>query len=421
MDELDRKIKSIFKAKSNDYKFSAKFINKLNQTLASLPEQRKVQKINFKAVLAMSCCSLMLVSGIVFAKDIEKIFMEKFYSMGKGISTAVENGYIAKSEMNLIEKDMLLINSQTKEIIDTIHTKSKIESAIILDGEIGIELYFEFDSKLNEYVNLGKNTINGNIDYENSHYFDFNNLFVLDNENTIICSTEKGIEICKDYYNNNNLKFPDEVNITNISNIIGTIDNTDPNLIKLTVELTIRNDKNLEPSELYVCFNEFNLIPKGSTPFEPHVTLKADDNWFMEINIPEKMYDHTEEYYKVTKCENENFNIYTAKVTNTGFEIGIVLMDKEKVIDSTKVDNIFNNMPAYHGEFTREGFVKHYGEENVKLLEDYYNQVYPIRPDGIVPWAPGIEQTGGCYVLNSKGEKFKIDSQNHKRNRTSYK
>lgn len=415
MDELDKEIKSIFKAKSSNYKLSTKFINKFNETLTALPDSKTNYNIQFKAILATSCCALILVSGIVFAKDIEKIFAEKFHPMGKGISTAAENGYIAESEMNLIEKDMEITNKQTGEFIDTVHVKSKIESSIIANGGIGIELYFEFDSKLNEYVDLGKSTVDGNIDYENSHYFDFNNLFVLDNNHNIICCTEEATERCKNYYENNNLEYPDEINVTNINNIIGHIDNSDSNLIKLTVELTIRNDKNLTPSELYVSFNEFNLIPKLTNLDGIEANLKANDSWFMEIDIPEEMYDNTVENYKVIKCENENFNIYTAQVTNTGFELGLLVMNEEKIKDSTEIDNIVNSMPPYQGEFTREGFVEHYGEENVKLLEDYYNKVYLIRTNGTIPWIPGIERTEGCYVLNSKGEKFRVDYKNHKR------
>ena len=112
--------------------------------------------------------------------------------------------------MNLIEKDMLLTNNQTGDVIDTIHTKAKIENAVLANGRIGIEVYFEFDSKLNNYVNIGKNTVDGNIDYENSHHFEFNDIFVLDDEYHILALASKGIGKCQKYFTDNNLSYQND-------------------------------------------------------------------------------------------------------------------------------------------------------------------------------------------------------------------
>ncbi len=47
------------------------------------------------------------------------------------------------------------------------------------------------------------------------------------------------------------------------------------------------------------------------------------------------MYNRTDEYYKVVNCDNSNFYIYSAKVTDTGFEIGAIISNMEKTIDDT--------------------------------------------------------------------------------------
>jgi hypothetical protein len=407
MDELDKKIQSIFETNKSD--ISTKCVNRINKTLTSLPNKKINYTKNLKLALATSCCSILLITGVVFAKDIGKILSEKFHSMGKGVSTAVQNGYVATSEMDLIEKDMLLTNSETGEIIDTIHTKAKIESAVVTEKKLGIELYFEFDSKLNEYVNLGKNTTDGNIDYENSHYFEFTDIFILDNENRILCLVPDGENQCRNYYKENNLEYPNNVQTTGLSNIIGVIDNSDPDLIKVTVELTLGYEELLKSTKLYVSFSEFNLIPKLGNDDGIEVKMKADDNWFMGIDIPEEMYNTTEEYYKVKSCENENFDVYVSKATTTGFEIGIIVTNEKYPTYPTKLDDIANNKDPLNGVYTREGYVEYYGEEYVTLLENYWNQFYLIRPDGYVPWVPWIEKTSGCYMLNSKGEKFFVD------------
>ena len=112
------------------------------------------------------------------------------------------------------------------------------------------------------------------------------------------------------------------------------------------------------------------MIPKIDNNENIEVNMKSDDNWLMEIDIPEELYDTTEEYYRVTKCENENFNIYTAKVTNTGFEIGLVVTNAEKPTYPFRMDEIFlSKEDVYSGDGTRDSYVKFYGEEFIKEAE----------------------------------------------------
>ena len=39
------------------------------------------------------------------------------------------------------------------------------------------------------------------------------------------------------------------------------------------------------------------------------------------------MYNRTSESYRVISCENDRFNVYAAKVMDTGFELGIMISD----------------------------------------------------------------------------------------------
>ena len=105
MDNTDKILQEIF---STEVKSPRSYTAKIKETINSLePIQGKFYNRN-RLSLAIACCFVFLITGVVFAKDIEKVFVEKFRSLGKGVSTAVENGYVAKSEMTLIEKDMLL-------------------------------------------------------------------------------------------------------------------------------------------------------------------------------------------------------------------------------------------------------------------------------------------------------------------------
>lgn len=420
MDKFDEKLEKYVKSSKKEPPTSYDFM--VNDTLRKLPNKKSYSIRRLRTALATVCCSVFVITGFVFAKDVENFFYKKFHSMGPSISSAVQNGYITKSEMDLIEKDMILTNSETGEILDTIHTKAKIESAVVAGNAVGIELYFEFDSKLNEYVNIGKKTIDGNIDYENSHYFEFNDLFILDNENRKIVLAPDGEEQCHKYYETHNLDFDNyEVNRDGFSSHIGFIDNSDPNLIKTTIELTLGHGESLHSTKFYISFGELKLVPKiTQVEKEIEVTMKSEDNWFLEIDIPEKMYDTSEEEYIVKNCENDNFYVYKASVDNTGFEIGIVVTNEEIPEYPTKLDDIANNMNPYNGEPTRNGYIEYYGEEYVNLYETYYKQRYLINFNGspIFPWS---EKTEGCYVLNSKGEKFETDYRNHKRTESPVK
>lgn len=413
MDNIDKIIQEAF---SKEIKSPTSYKNRIKTTINSLDTSpKRTYNMNILS-LTVACCFVFIITGAVFAKDIENFFTDRYRMMGQGVAKAAENGYIAKKEMNLIEKDMILTNKKTSEIIDTIHTKTKIEDAVIGNRRIGITLYFEFDSKLNNYINLGKNTVDGNIDYENSHFFEFNDIFILDEENNILALGPEGVEKCQNYFTNNNISNTcSENNINWVNSIIEVIDNDDPNLIKTKVEIYFGCDESITPKKFYISFGEFYLTPKIDSNNEIEVKMKADNNWFLDIELPEELYDNTEEYYKVTKCENENFNVYTAKVTNTGFEIGIIVKNAENPTYPLRMDEIFLSKKAYSGDYTRESYIKFYGEEFVDLAESYYRQLYLIRPDGIVLSCPWLERTEGCYVQNSKGEKFIFDPRNHNR------
>ena len=72
---------------------------------------------------------------------------------------------------------------------------------------------------------------------------------------------------------------------------------------------------------------------------EGYYPLEAEGNkcvlkgeWEIHLDVPEKMYNRSEEYYKVVSCENDKFDVYTSKVMDTGFELGILISDIEKPV-----------------------------------------------------------------------------------------
>ena len=70
----------------------------------TLKEELKWRRYAMKRKLIAGLCSgIILVSGVAFASNYDKI-VETFF-LGKGIDSAAQNGYIANSDMNYVGSD----------------------------------------------------------------------------------------------------------------------------------------------------------------------------------------------------------------------------------------------------------------------------------------------------------------------------
>ena len=135
--------------------------------------------------------------------------------------------------------------------------------------------------------------------------------------------------------------------------------------------------------------------------------------------MPEKFYNRSEEYYKVVSSTNDRFNIYSAKLTDTGFEFGMTIKDEHKPTYPEEVKNGRKNIIEKYGVLDEDGL---YTTESQKImsqkmnelsvaspykemLEKYEKEDTPILSRGLtIDVKSDIED--GCYVMNNKGEKF---------------
>ena len=142
-------------------------------------------------------------------------------------------------------------------------------------------------------------------------------------------------------------------------------------------------------------------------------------NWNIIIDVPEKFYNRSEEYYKVVSSTNYRFNIYSAKLTDTGFEFGMTINSEHKPIYPDKVTSERRNIIEKYGVLNEERL---YTPESQKImsqkmkelsvtspykemLEKYEEENTPILSRGLtLDVKSDIED--GCYVMNNKGEKF---------------
>ena len=154
------------------------------------------KKLNITKISTIACLCIILTSGIVFAKDIEKFVKEKFnFGLGEGIDSAAENGYIAKPEMeNIVVETDGVVSKNDIEIIELdIDTSVKINNFLMDDYNLSTEIELNFEEEIQKYV-----------DFDNIKNIEFSDLMILDEEKRIIfvapfMDEKRFDELCEKY------------------------------------------------------------------------------------------------------------------------------------------------------------------------------------------------------------------------------
>ena len=372
--------------------------------------KNKNKRISLKKISAVACVSVVLTSGIVFAKDIEKFIKERFnFGLGEGIDIAAESGYVEKPEMEKVESEtkVELLEIDLGTVVDNINTSVKIDSFLMDDYNLSVEFGFEFEENIKEIIDLNK-----------LYQITLNDLIVLDEEKRIIFSSpcigeSKFNEFCKEHeldfkygefsenYMNNGLNwFP--------QNVIKDLNQC--NLI-----YNMYTEGYPKSKELDFYFNQITITEQEYNEEErenKNITLTG--SWNIHVDVPEKMYNRTSESYRVISCENEKFKVYAAKLMDTGFELGIMIPDMirpeyPKILDEKRRE-IWEN---YSGEVDQTEANNKWNEflsqePYLSMWNDYYTKSHPINVMGYDVFIVGErEDSEGCYILNSNGEKFK--------------
>lgn len=74
-------------------------------------EMKKTSK-NILKIIAVSCCTMLSITGVVFAKDIGN-FVKEFFggNSSEGVDSAVNNGYVAEVKTEYQESEGIEIKS----------------------------------------------------------------------------------------------------------------------------------------------------------------------------------------------------------------------------------------------------------------------------------------------------------------------
>jgi len=414
MDNIDDFIKDIV---SKELKPHDSFDSTIYSTFETLGKRKKSKLHNLKFDLAIACCFMFLITGVVFAKEIENFVKAQFenFGLGRGVDTAIDNGYVGKPENDDISQNVPII--ENNEVIDNINVKVKIDEFLMTDSCLSLDFYFEFENKICDYVSLGE-LINGNVDYEGSHIIVLSDLFIVDENNEVLYFNRWDCENFKKYCEENNMKFDYP------ENTIFSIRNMPREYNKKAETLEVNNiysinDEFHNHKKLNIYFTKIDLINDEShsrTEDFRNITLQGD--WKFSLDVPENMYNRTSDSYRVVSCDNEDFNLYEAELTDTGLNIGIEISNVEKAkypaelneIDQKAIEANGGNYNNYRKSFnTREDVVEFYGsEEYADLYENYLKNDFLF--DNIIhyfyPWIDYKNE--GSYAINSNEEKFII-------------
>lgn len=332
-----------------------------------------------KRIIAISMGAIMLASGVAFGFHGEEI-LSYMKGLGNGIDTAANNGYIEKTDMKTMQQDTTVENN----IIDNVKVGAKIDDFIMDDYNLSVKFDFEFDENIDKIINL-----------ENIKNTELSDLCVLDENNTMLYSAS---------FNEN---------ATN-SGLNSFIKVNSKELRKIELQYNMYADKYPKSRKL-----SFNFSKIEFQEMDKNKKTVLSGNWNINIDVPEKFYNRSEAYYKVVSSTNDNFNIYFAKLTDTGFEFGMTIKDEHKPTYPEAVKNERKNIIEQYGILNEDGLYTSESQKTMsqkinelsvtspykELLEEYEKKDTPILSRGLtLDVKSDIEN--GCYVMNNKGEKF---------------
>lgn len=406
--------------------FNEKILNRVKNKIAisKFEGEDKLKEKNIKSKVSHSIVAASVIftlsAGLVFAKDIENFIAEKF-NLRNMHQEAVDNGYIGTTEMDYIETNTELSIGNSDEIVDNIITNLKISDFMMTDDFFDFEMEINFEEKINQYKDLNRRVECGNIDYENFGSIELKDFFILDEENRLIgapsfldANEESFNKFCKEHdlpykyreYNENYYENGAVGVQSSPENIV-----PESNSLQNLVFRIFAYDKELPKSKhLTVYFSKIAFIPKLWKDDGSDIIYLHGD-WKIELDIPEIMQNREDVTFKVVSCDNKDFEVIEAVADETGFSFltaikNLKRMDFPKELVEKEDELLKENNYSINIPNNREGIVQLYGsEELADLYEDYHRntQIINLTGEKRFYWE---EESEGCYVLNSKGEKI---------------
>jgi len=304
MDNLDRKLEQFYSENielPEWYKYTIR--NTLREENSKIYYKSKMTK---SLVWAFSC--LVLITTVVLATDNGiSNRIKNYFKVNKGMDTAIDNGYIAETDM---------------KYIDSNNTEVKVTNYLMDD----FNLSFMLDVKFDEFINIS--------DIDKIKFPDF---LITDEEKRIIYCDNR--EIFDDYNEKNNLQYE--------------FGKYNDNYINNGINIYIK-EKDFEENSLRIVFNLYsNNYPKSKKLFFDFNTIQIfGENtsfikgiWNLNIDIPEEFYNREGIVYRVKKCSDDRITVEKAVVYDTCMKLKFSmklyndLISKDEIIEKIDKQN----------------------------------------------------------------------------------
>lgn len=311
---------------------------KLKIAISKIEEENGINKKNtfaFKKSIGIAACFAIILSGIVYAKDIENYFKKIFNNSTEAIDKAVENGYVQQEDMDYTyDKDIGI----------------KVDSLVLDD--LNLDIAFNFETKK-----------------ENIKSIQLKN-FIITNENgkKVYESELKYAYSLEDVYLANSVKWNDRC-----EKITDTIF-TDSILFGLRKTENELNELNFEISSLNITYYDGTLE-------------ELRGNWNFTVEIKDKMKKNNNISYHLYE-NNEYVESCTGTLSATGISINLKLAEPFYAMQYVQ-ENIgkINDIAFFYLEYNNEKVAPSQIE-----LGDISNTSYNFRYDNIGIFSDNISE-----------------------------
>ena len=260
-------------------------------------EVMKKSKHSIYRSVAVACCTVILMTGVVFGKDIGTFIINLFgYNASDGVQTAVDNGYLEKVETDFIESDGIAF---------------AVDSFLIDDYNLDINFKIKLSDKYDSKIMLGATLQDLKIVDENG-----NIVFVTHELETEMAKADGtiGTENFKPHFWGGYSMGGEEV--------------AEDELMYHLVAYGSEEHKIANAKELNISFSKI-YIKKDNN--ENIINTNYTGNWAFKVEVPEDMYNRENIIYKVKKCNDKNTKVGYAILSNTAFKIKIPETTTNKV------------------------------------------------------------------------------------------
>ena len=270
-------------------------------------EERKNMKKVRKSVLKMAsvaCLILVLITGVVMAKDIEN-FIKKLFgaNTSDGVDIAVDNSYVAKIEGKKYSSEGIEI---------------KVDSIIMDDFNFAMNFIMTLDDRYN---------IN---EFKNQELYD---LKIVDETGEIVFNSHG--------YRFNTEKEMKEKGYGGAYSFL--TEKTGEKSLKLSLAAT-GNSKLFPKSKfLTITFTKINTWDYNEK--DEKIDKFYEGNWNFKVEVPKDFYERETFIYKAKNCNDNTIDIskITAVVTNTGCRLTVPSLGPTNKIDYKLIhDNMSN-------------------------------------------------------------------------------